>query len=103
MSVQVKICGLKTTRALDTALDAGADYFGLVFYAPSPRNVEHEAAAILAERADAGGPDPWPCWSTRTMKRYARFVRLSRLTSFNCTGMKPRTAYGRSRPLPDAL
>ena len=50
MSVKVKICGLKTTRALDTALIAGADYFGLVFYGPSPRNVELEAAAILAER-----------------------------------------------------
>ncbi len=50
MGVKVKICGLKTARALDTALDAGADYFGLVFYRPSPRNVEHEAAATLAKQ-----------------------------------------------------
>ncbi|MDA7948676.1 MAG: phosphoribosylanthranilate isomerase [Hyphomicrobiaceae bacterium] len=50
MSVKVKICGLKTRRALDAALEAGADYFGLVFYARSPRNVDHDTAAALAER-----------------------------------------------------
>ena len=48
MSVKVKICGLKTRRALDAALDAGTDYFGLVFYPPSPRNVDPETAATLA-------------------------------------------------------
>jgi len=50
MSVKVKICGLKTARALDVALEAGTDYFGLVFYEPSPRNVGHETAAMLADR-----------------------------------------------------
>ena len=48
MSVKVKICGLKTRRALDAALDAGTDYFGLVFYARSPRSVDLDTAAALA-------------------------------------------------------
>lgn len=47
----VKICGLRTEAALDAALDGGADYVGLVFFAPSPRNIAPEAAAPLAERA----------------------------------------------------
>ena len=47
MSVKVKICGLKTQPALDAALEAGADFFGLVFYPPSPRNVDHATAAAL--------------------------------------------------------
>lgn len=50
MNVKVKICGLRTPESLDAALDAGADYFGLVFYPPSPRNVDHTAARGLAER-----------------------------------------------------
>lgn len=51
MSVKVKICGLRTPESLDAALDAGADYFGLVFYEPSPRNVDSETARSLVVRA----------------------------------------------------
>lgn len=50
MTVKVKICGVRTAQALDTALDAGTDYFGLVFYPRSPRNVALNAARELAER-----------------------------------------------------
>ncbi len=48
MNIKVKICGLRTPESLDAALDAGADYFGLVFYGPSPRNVDHARAGELA-------------------------------------------------------
>lgn len=51
MAVEVKICGLKTAAAMQTALDAGADYVGLVFFEPSPRNVTLEAAGNLADLA----------------------------------------------------
>src|SRR2546421_171419 len=49
MSVLVKICGLKTSDALDVALEAGADLVGFVFFAPSPRHVG--IAVARAERA----------------------------------------------------
>ncbi len=51
MSVEVKICGLKTPAALEAALAGGADYVGLVFFPPSPRNVALETAAALAAKA----------------------------------------------------
>ncbi len=51
MATEVKICGLKTREALEAALQAGADYVGLVLYPPSPRNVSVEEAAALAEVA----------------------------------------------------
>ena len=50
MSVLVKICGLKTSQALDVALEAGADLVGFVFFAPSPRHVGVEAARALGGR-----------------------------------------------------
>lgn len=51
MTVQVKICGLKTEPTLLAALDAGADYVGLVFFPPSPRYVEVAQAQALREAA----------------------------------------------------
>ena len=48
--VLVKICGLSTPDTLDAALEAGADFVGLVFFAKSPRHVSHATAADLATR-----------------------------------------------------
>lgn len=48
MTARVKICGLRTVETLEAALQAGADYFGLVFYRPSPRDVDMGTACALA-------------------------------------------------------
>ena len=50
MSVQsrVKICGLRDSAGLNAAVNAGASYVGLVFFAKSPRNVTIAKAAALA-------------------------------------------------------
>ena len=44
---KVKICGLSTPEAVQTAIEAGADYIGFVF-APSKRQVTLEQARQLA-------------------------------------------------------
>jgi phosphoribosylanthranilate isomerase len=51
VSIEIKICGLKTFDALDAALGAGADMVGVVFFPKSPRNIDLVTAAALAERA----------------------------------------------------
>ena len=50
MSVQVKICGINSAVAADAVLRAGADFGGLVFFAKSPRTLNIEAGAVLADR-----------------------------------------------------
>jgi phosphoribosylanthranilate isomerase len=50
-TTKAKICGLRTEAALEAALAGGADYVGLVFFPPSPRNITPEAAKPLAARA----------------------------------------------------
>lgn len=49
--VKIKICGLSTLEAVETSIEAGASFIGLVFYAKSPRNVSLEVAKELADRA----------------------------------------------------
>lgn len=53
---RVKICGVKDVAALDAAVQAGADWIGLVFFPPSPRYVTPGQAAALIQRAPAGPP-----------------------------------------------
>jgi phosphoribosylanthranilate isomerase len=51
----VKICGINDPVAFDTAVQAGADWIGFVFFPPSPRNVTPQIAAALSARIP-GGP-----------------------------------------------
>lgn len=48
-SLFIKICGLKTERDVDTAVEAGADAIGFVFSA-SPRRIDAATAARLCAR-----------------------------------------------------
>ncbi|MGI8847056.1 MAG: phosphoribosylanthranilate isomerase [Candidatus Dormibacteria bacterium] len=48
----VKVCGISTAGIADVAVDAGADWLGLVFERRSPRYVDDRAAAEV--RAAAG-------------------------------------------------
>ncbi|HUI95202.1 MAG TPA: phosphoribosylanthranilate isomerase [Xanthobacteraceae bacterium] len=50
MTLLIKICGLSTPEALDTALDADADLVGFVFFPPSPRHLGLDAARVLGAR-----------------------------------------------------
>jgi len=50
-TTKVKICGLTTETAMEAALAGGADYVGLVFFPPSPRNVSPATAKSLAAKA----------------------------------------------------
>jgi phosphoribosylanthranilate isomerase len=54
--IQVKICGINDPLAFDTAVEAGADWIGFVFFPPSPRCVTPSQAAALSARAPGGPP-----------------------------------------------
>jgi phosphoribosylanthranilate isomerase len=50
MNLTIKICGLRSAETLDSALDAGADMVGFVFFPPSPRHVDFALARELGAR-----------------------------------------------------
>lgn len=52
MSVETKICGLKTAETLTAALDVRAAYVGFVFFPPSPRAINAAAAGELSRRIE---------------------------------------------------
>jgi phosphoribosylanthranilate isomerase len=51
---RVKICGINSEAAFDTAIAAGADWLGFVFFPPSPRAISAARAASLSARAPGG-------------------------------------------------
>jgi phosphoribosylanthranilate isomerase len=48
MPITAKICGLSTPETLGAAVTGGARQVGLVFFAPSPRNLDFDRARALA-------------------------------------------------------
>jgi phosphoribosylanthranilate isomerase len=52
----VKICGINSPEAFDTAVDAGADWLGFVFFPRSPRYITPAQAAALSSRVNSGPP-----------------------------------------------
>src|ERR1700679_3339875 len=49
----VKICGIISVEDALTAVDAGADALGFVFYEKSPRNVAHAAVRDIVRQLPA--------------------------------------------------
>lgn len=49
MMPDIKICGLKTSEAVDRAVDRGATHVGFIFFEKSPRNIEPDLAGALAD------------------------------------------------------
>lgn len=63
----VKICGLTSESAVESALSAGADRVGFVLVQASPRHVPYDLAARLVRLATEAGADAWvvAAWSAR--------------------------------------
>ena len=51
MTINIKICGLKTAEAVESALDGGATHLGFIFFGRSPRNIPLADAGKLRQAA----------------------------------------------------
>jgi phosphoribosylanthranilate isomerase len=89
--VRVKICGINDAAAFDTAIDAGADWVGFVFFPPSPRFVTPAQAAALSAR-HAGGPPRVGLFVDPTVEMIAAVVASVRLDVLQLYGRIDATA-----------
>ncbi|MGE0221761.1 MAG: phosphoribosylanthranilate isomerase [Acetobacteraceae bacterium] len=94
--VKVKICGINDPVAFDTAVDAGADWIGFVFFPPSPRFVTPEAAAALSAR-HPGGPPRVGLFVNPTADAIAEAMAVVRLDVLQLYGALPDLAVLRTR------
>lgn len=92
----IKICGINTPQALDAAIEARADYIGLVFFARSPRNVSLAQAAALGERA-AGGTRIVGLFVDAGVDVIAEAARAAKLDVIQCHGRETPDALARMR------
>ena len=51
-NIKIKICGIKNTAILDCCNNLKVDYFGLVFFKTSPRNININNAKNLINKID---------------------------------------------------
>jgi phosphoribosylanthranilate isomerase len=74
--VIVKVCGVRTPEIAEAAIEAGADWLGLVLVPASPRHVDDAAARVLVDavrgRADLVGVmvDATPAECDEAAQRY---------------------------------
>lgn len=119
MTTLVKICGLSTPETMDAALDAGADFVGLVFFPKSPRNVLLRPAAALAAQArgrarvvtltvdgddrllgdiaETVKPDLFQLHGTETPERLSRIKALTGIPAFKALRVRDAADVARAK------
>jgi phosphoribosylanthranilate isomerase len=83
--VIVKVCGVRTARVAEAAVDAGADWIGLVFEPRSPRHVD-DLDAEAVRRAVAGRADLVGVMVAPTPGGGQRLARRHRLAALQIHG-----------------
>lgn len=99
---KIKICGISTFEAGLAALDAGADYLGFMFYAPSPRFIVPQAAAALIGELRSARPRGWEAvgvFVNEPLESLTAVIDVAGLDVVQCSGDES-SDYVRAVPRP---
>ena len=83
---KIKICGIKTIPIVETCIKAGVDYFGLIFYEKSPRNVTKDEALNLINYAKSKKIIPVGVFVNHSMDELRNIIDQTQLSHIQLHG-----------------
>jgi len=100
-AVKIKICGITNIEIAEFTAGLGVDYIGLVFYAPSKRNVNDlETVKDMVKRIKAYGSTPVAVFVDQDA---ATMQEICEITHINCIQLSGENARQQHHLLPTAM
>ena len=78
-NIKIKICGIKTSTILDYCNKLNVDYFGLVFYKKSPRNINIKEACNLINLQKKKNINPVGVFADHNLNELNELIKITNL------------------------
>ena len=78
-NIKIKICGIKTSTILDYCNKLNVDYFGLVFYTKSPRNINIKEACNLINLQKKKNINPVGVFANHNLNELNELIKITNL------------------------
>ena len=78
-NIKIKICGIKTSTILDYCNKLNVDYFGLVFYKKSPRNINNKVACNLINLQKKKNINPVGVFVNHNLNELNELIKITNL------------------------
>ena len=78
-NIKIKICGIKTSTILDYCNKLNVDYFGLVFYTKSPRNINIKEACNLINLQKKKNINPVGVFVNHNLNELNELIKITNL------------------------
>ena len=83
-----KICGIQTEDTLLCCEDNSVDFFGMIFYPKSPRNISIKDASNLQERSENLNINGVGVFVNKNIKELIQIIKLTRLKYVQLHGLE---------------
>ena len=78
-NIKIKICGIKTSTILDYCNKLNVDFFGLVFYKKSPRNINVKEACNLINLQKKKNINPVGVFANHNLNELNELIKITNL------------------------
>ena len=86
MKIKIKICGIKKISTLKYCNNIGVDYFGLIFFKKSPRNIDIKTAVELINYQKKQKIEPVGVFSNHDFDNLIELIQITNLKNIQLHG-----------------